>query len=545
MSRSATTTRRILLVYPRNARAHWRGASRLMKSILGKDSVFLSATLPTIAALTPPEFEIDIVDELLSPIDPGRKYDLVGIASAATELLRAKELAREMRARGSLVVIGGASVSTGPQRWREVGDVLILGEAERIWPKFLADYLSGRHAPEYRESERFDLSESPVPDYRPIPREIRARYSSGLVQTSRGCRFRCDFCAVGPYLGNRLRYKTADRVVAEVEQLYGMGLRSVFLADDNFSGDRDKAKAILEGLREFNRRQRHPVVFNTQIAIDVADDDELLELAAEAGLTRVLIGIDAITPESLRDAKKAPNIGRDVVADLTKIHRHGILTVAGMIVGFDHDDLSTFGKHFEFCQGQGLPIIQVAALQALDGTTLKERMVREGRYVDWDRACLVDPKDASSFNTFTMVPDRMTVPQLQQGVLWLLWNLCRLDHVAARLDRFFADYESGPRSMRPAGGSLWPDPGKLGAALRFLRYVALETDGGERRALLGMLGRALSSSHPQRMEIALFSFLSARATQEVLLAEMPTISRIECPREPEAASPTGPGAIGR
>lgn len=520
---------RVLLVYPRNLRANWRGSSRLVQTVLRKDSVFLSATLPTIAALTPPEFDVEIVDELLHPIDPARRYDVVGITSAPTEFLRAAELAAHFRAQGSVVVVGGPPASANPARWRAMADVLVLGEAERTWPQFLADLAARRHRDEYREDGPVDLTQSPRPDYRPLPAGDLARYGSGVVQTSRGCPYRCEFCAVTAYLGHKMRYKTPDQVLAEIEQLYALGYRAIFLADDNFAGDRKRARVILEAIRGFNAAARPRVSFNTQLSINTADDPDFLALCAEAGLTRVLIGIDSPREESLREARKGPNLGRDVVADLRRFHQHGIVTVGATIVGFDHDDLTSFRQHFEFFMKQGLPIVQVAALQALDGTALKERIAKEGRYIDWENACRSDPRGASSLNSFTLVPKQMTLDQLRQGVYWLFWNLCRTDNTAERLRRFFEDYESGPRALKRPSGWRAPDRGTLGVVWRLARHLALRASADERAGFLEMIGHARRSSHPQAYEIAVLSFLAARSSQEVLEAEDPAVATLADP----------------
>ena len=299
----------ILLIFPKNNSRTYDDISGDSKFLMKKPGGMVNVSLATVAALTPAEFAVRIVDENIESIDYNEPYDLVGITGYSTQLHRAHEIAAEFSKRGVLVVCGGPSVSLSPERWRPFADVLIIGEAERIWPQFLTDYLLDSYQREYRETERFDLSISPIPDYGGYSRKSLKKYMMGIVQTSRGCPFDCEFCDVTVYVGRKMRYKPIENVIEEVAQLYKMRKsRFIFLADDNFSAGRSRAKKILIALRDWNWKQRKPVSFITQVSIDAAGDDEFLELAAEAGLTRVFIGIETPNISSLRESNKKQNI---------------------------------------------------------------------------------------------------------------------------------------------------------------------------------------------------------------------------------------------
>ena len=504
--------KKLLLVFPKSF-AFSYGDMQFIPYLM-KQAGLMNVSLPTLAAMTPADFEVEIVDENLAPLRTDRPVDLVGITGFHTQLLRAEEIARTFRARGVPVVCGGPSASISPERWRPFSDVLVIGEAERTWPRFLADFLAGTHQDEYREDGPVDLSTTPVPDYGPIPRAVRRMYFGGIVQTSRGCPFDCEFCDVIVYVGRKIRYKPVDKILEEVEQIHRLGKKFVVLADDNFSAGRDQAKAILEALGAWNRRLRSPVSFVTQLSIDIAGDEEFLRLAAGAGLNRVLIGVESPDDESLREVHKLQNVRSDLLADVRKFHAHGIVVLGTSIVGFDNDDLSIFRRHLDFFNDAGCLSPQPFPLQAPDGTPLKERMIEEGRYRGWNPE--VETERANNFNTFTFTPKKMTVEELQSGLLWLIRELYRPEAVVKRFETFCETFEAS--AVRESLGILSSrlDRQGLGILLRTLKYCFTRAPREERSAFRRLLGLARRSSHPQRFMLALTVFLNARNVREML-----------------------------
>ena len=287
--------KKLLLVFHKSFAVSY-GDMRFVGDLMPRVGL-MNAGLTTVAALTPRTFDIEIVDENLEQVPYDKPWDLVGITGYHTQILQAREVARRFSGRGVPVVCGGPSVSISPERWRPFADVLVIGEAERIWPRFLADFLAGRHGCEYREAERFDLAITPAPDYSGYSRRAKGTYYGGIVQTSRGCPFDCEFCDVIVFVGRKMRYKPVELIIEEVDALKGMGMKFAVLADDNFSAGRRKAKEILEALCRWNRKQRDPMSFVTQLSIEISDDAAFLELAAEAGLNRVLVGIESPSEE--------------------------------------------------------------------------------------------------------------------------------------------------------------------------------------------------------------------------------------------------------
>ena len=521
--------KKLLLIEPKCA-AFSFGDMPFLRRVLNRPGGFMNASLATIAALTPKEeFDIKIVDDKLDDIDFDAPWDIVGVT--AITHIRAREIIAEFTKRGVLVVCGGSSVSLAPERWRPYADVLIIGEAERIWPQFIADYLAGRHQREYCETERFDLSITPVPDYSYFSKGVRGRYSIGIVQASRGCPFNCEFCDVINYVGRTMRYKPIDTIMREIEQIHRLDMNIICLADDNFSANREKATEILKAIRDWNRRQRQPVNFFTQLSIDVAQDDDFLRLAVEANLLNVLIGIESPNIESLKETRKFHNVRSDMIADLKKIQQFGIHMTGATIVGFDHDDLSIFRQHLDFHKKSGIPKIQVYPLQASDGSALKQRLIREGRYRDPDMHITGDPMLANPHNTFSLVPKQMTIDQLRDGTLWLLWQLYQADNLVERVNTFFENFNNSPyrHDLHITKPSL--NRRAIVALWRFLRYYLFKVSREDRKTINRLLRIARRSTHPRSSVIAMASYFTMLDVRNFLRFQEPQIENLAYPGE--------------
>lgn len=484
-------------------------------------------SLATIAALTPPEFEVKIIDEDVEEVDFDELFDIVAIGGFSYILNRAEEIARKFSKRGALIVCGGSPATFSPERWRSFADVLFIGEAERTWPQFLEDYTKGKVEKEYVESEKVDISLSPVPDFNGYSPGTLKKYLYGIVQVSRGCPYKCEFCSVHEYAGNRMRYKPPDKIIKEVEQLYNVcNSRVILIADDNFTGNKSKAKEILKALKEWNHHKRNPVSFITQLSIDAAIDEEFLELAADAGLNRVSVGIETPNLKSLEETHKLQNLHRNTFEEIKKFHEHGILVQAGCIVGFDHDDKSIFKAQFDFFNELGIPNIQVMPLQAPDGSPLKRRMIREGRYIDWESAVRSNPEQANSLNTFTIVPKLMNLHELRQGLCWLLKNLYMPENFIHRMRVFFRNYENSQKRYTLNIPKTTLDWYSTGLVVRLFNYVLFKANRPERRLFWNMYIMVRNSSHPHRMLLLINFYLSFLNTQNIIHMSFPEIDTV-------------------
>ncbi len=421
---------RVYLVNPGLYASFWSLSEAA--DIVGKPGYIPNLAPPTLAALTPADIEVKICDETVEAVDLDTPCDVVGITGYVSQSRRMVELARMFRERGRLVAMGGPFASLSPERCRPHCDVLFTGEAELTWPAFLADFRAGRHRDHYDQAEKIDFAVSPPPRMDLLHND---RYAIGVIQTSRGCPFECEFCDVIVYLGRRIRHKAVAQILAEADTLYGYGYRSIFLSDDNFTVNRKKATEILTALRDWNLARPEPVIFSTQLSIDIVRDPDVVALCAASGLNIAFVGIETPNKGALEEAKKRQNVGRDLQASIRELQARGVCVQAGMIVGFDHDTTDVFREQFEFLQGANVPICSPGMLNAPAGTPLERRLRADGR--------LVDLPDFDHYSATNIVPKQMSVDELRHGTRWLL---NRLYHPVHFTQRVLGLYEVWPAS---------------------------------------------------------------------------------------------------
>jgi radical SAM superfamily enzyme YgiQ (UPF0313 family) len=248
-------------------------------------------------------------------------------------------------------------------------------------PRFLADLAGGRPQHVYSSGDRPDISQTPVPLWSLINMK---QYSSMSLQYSRGCPFDCDFCDIIVLNGHRPRTKSSRQIVDEMEALYRRGWRgSLFIVDDNFIGNKKKLKAeTLPAIIEWSKHKKHPFTFFTEASINLADDEGLMDLMAEAGFNRVFIGIETPNEESLVECNKRQNSNRDLAAAVKKIQNHGFEVQGGFILGFDSDPASIFKRQINFIQKTGIVTAMVGLLNAPNGTKLYKRLKKENRLLN-------------------------------------------------------------------------------------------------------------------------------------------------------------------
>ena len=389
----------------------------------------------TVAAFAQRHMDVQICDQMVEPVNYEHPADVVAITGKITQINNMIEVARQFRERGKLVVMGGPLASLSPERLRPHCDVLVRNEIEEIADELFSDLSERRAKPEY-VGGRPDLSLSPVPNWAAYPNQ---RAIMGTVQTSRGCPFECEFCDVIVYVGRKQRHKSIEQVLAELDALYALGYRRIFLADDNFTVVRARAKELLSALKAWNAaREQGKVRFVTQVSIDIAREDEMLQLAAEAGLTQLFIGIETPNENSLREAKKRQNLRRNLVEELANISRHGIMVVGGMIVGFDADESDIFERQFAFAMDSAVPIFSLGALVAPAATPLHARLRKAKRLNDSQVETAATP-----FMT-NIVHPKLSQDELIGGLRWLANSLYSPENFGTRVLRFID--RLGPRT---------------------------------------------------------------------------------------------------
>jgi radical SAM superfamily enzyme YgiQ (UPF0313 family) len=333
--------------------------------------------LLVLAGLTPPEWDITVVDENLGVPDYPvmAPPDLVGITAFTSQAPRAYEVAAEFRTRGVPVVMGGIHATMCSAEASERVDAVVKGEAEGVWGQVLEDTRKGALKQVYTGT-REEMEKIPFARHDLLP----TGYFFGSIQTTRGCPLNCSFCSVSAFNGRRYRRRPVEDVVEEFKQVRES---HVLIVDDNLIGTRKDhiagAKELFRAMIEANLRKK----WIAQATINMADDEELLRLAVKAGCVGVFIGFESPSAEGLLEVHKKFNIqkGRDLRASVRRIQRHGIVVAGSFIVGLDVDKPG-IGQHISATANYyGVDYLNVQCLTPLPGTELWNKMESEGRIV--------------------------------------------------------------------------------------------------------------------------------------------------------------------
>jgi len=431
---------KIYLIAPKNPESFWT-FDRILRS-LKKNCVCPNLSLPTVAGITPPPHEVVLCDENVEPIDFDTDADIVGLTGYVIHKQRLFEIAAEFRRRGKFVVIGGPFASLCPEELRGKVDVIFVDEAEYTWPQFLRDYEAGTWKPEYRQDEKPSMHDSPLPRFDLLKTD---RYRTMTIQFARGCPFNCEFCDIIVMYGRRPRTKTVAQVMAEIEAIHRLGLRNIFVVDDNFIGNKKEAKDLLRAVAAWQKEHDYPIEFMTEVTLNVAQDDELLQLMTAAHFTTIFVGIESPRAASLQETHKMQNLRANIIESVHRIQRAGMEVMAGMIVGFDHDDPSIFDEQFRFIQEARIPISMTGMLNAVPKTPLYRRLKQAGR--------LIAESVGDQFVFTNIIPQGMSRAQLYEGYKTLLQRLYSYRNYRRRTMQFILHKGTQMRSRLVASGS--------------------------------------------------------------------------------------------
>ncbi len=464
---------KLYLVAPRNPESFWT-FDRILPE-LGKGATFPNLALPTLAAMTPPEHEVVLCDETVEPIDFDTDADWVGLTGYIVHRQRMFEILDTFRARGKKLVVGGPFATLCPEQLRERADVVFVGEAEETWSGFLRDAEAGAPRAEYHTEELPSLERTPVPRFDLLKLD---RYRSMPIQFARGCPYTCEFCDIIVMYGRRPRAKRTEQVMAELEELARLGVPNVFVVDDNFIGDKKKAKSLLRAIAAWQAERGHPIELMTEASINLAQDAELLSLMRDANFTTLFVGIESPRAASLAETSKHQNLREDIVCSVHRIQAAGIEVMAGMIVGFDHDDPSIFDEQFDFIQDARIPVSMTGLLNALPRTALHERLAAAGR-LDQDYT-------GDQFVFSNVLPAGMTRLELYRGYERLLRRLYDYGNYRARAMAFILGHGEGIRSRIASG------PDEVAVLLRTLWSCVLNATPRRAWMTIGMFAETLA-----------------------------------------------------
>jgi radical SAM superfamily enzyme YgiQ (UPF0313 family) len=420
----------IILINPRFELSFW-GLEHSMR-LFGKRANLPVACLALLAALVPDHHQVTLIDENVEEIDFDRlsRADLVCLTGMSIQGRRLVEILQECRSRGVMTVVGGPMATVEPEVLEEFADVMFIGEADETWPQFLREWEQGRHQRRYEQTEKTDLTTLPPPRIELLKAD---RYMFGSLQISRGCPFTCEFCDIIVTFGRRPRLKSSEQVVAELEAFQRAGLGIIFVVDDNLIGNKKAIKPVLREIIRWQQERAYPLTLFTEASLDLAEDDELMELMGLANFQSVFIGIESPNEESLRETKKHQNVRPNAGTLLERVHRvqrHGIDVWCGMIVGFDHDDSSIFEVMPRFLSEARISAALVGMLHAIPTTPLHDRLRAENRLND-DEACEI-------YGT-NVIPLSMSREELRDGFIRVMQRCYSADHYFQRLDAQFLD----------------------------------------------------------------------------------------------------------
>ncbi len=360
--------KRLLLISPLSTNSLMGGGFFFRMPCLG---------LLKVAALTPPDWQVTIVDEKVEPLPPNLEPDLVGITTMTTTVERGYEIADLYRRRGTKVVMGGMHASCLPEEALQHCDSVVVGEAEVLWPQLLADFDRQSVQPVYRHEDGY-------PSLQGLPRPNWEMYRQKpylpvhFVETTRGCPIDCEFCAVTSAFGGRYRSRPQDDVIAELQALrpfegFFTLKNCVFFVDDNIISNRAYAREFLTRIADFKLN------WFAQASMNIANDPQILDLCRQSGCVGLFLGFETLSPEALASIGKGVNHPERYLEVVQKIHDHGIGIDGSFVFGLDTDDAGVFERTVDFVRRAKLEVAYFSILTPYPGTRLYRRLAAEGR----------------------------------------------------------------------------------------------------------------------------------------------------------------------
>ncbi len=441
---------RVLMVYPEFPDTFWSFKHAL--PFQGKRSAYPPLGLLTVSAMLPPNWQRRMVDLNVRRLtDSDLAWADVAFFSAM--MVQGPSMYEQIdrcKRRGLRTVVGGP-ITSAHDPLLERADHVVEGEAEEVIPELAADLERGEGKRHYQRRQLPDLTQVPLPHLHLA--ELR-RYSAMAVQFSRGCPFTCEFCDIIEIYGRRPRTKTPEQILAELDQIHGLGWRGpVFLVDDNFIGNKKNVKQLLPHLVEWQRAHKHPFSLFTEASLNLAEDEDLLRQMRDADFTRVFLGIETPVTDSLKEATKFQNLRKGLLDSVRLIQSYGIEVMAGFIVGFDNDPPDVFERQIQFIREAAIPLSMVGLLSALPNTQLWRRLKAEGRLI----------KQSLGNNTLVdlnFIP-KMDMEKLLEGYRQILQTIYSPKEYFERASAFLSQLGSAARTplvfsdLVAAARSLW------------------------------------------------------------------------------------------
>lgn len=363
-------------------------------------------TLSIIAALTPPEHEIEIVEEVYGDtVNFEGDYDVIGISIMTQTCIRGYQIANEFRKRGRTVVFGGIHATSMPDEAIRFGNSVVIGEAEGLWDIVLDDIKNNRLKSFYKLDKLPDLQNHVTPR-RDLIKCSSGKFSIAPIETTRGCPYNCDFCSVSRFFGTRQRHKPIPGIMADIESC---NEKNLFFLDDNITGDKRYARELFREMIPLKK------IWVGQASVQVAGDPELMSLAYKSGCRALLIGFESMSDSGFNQYRKTLKTIDENVAAVKKLQDNGIMTMASLIFGLDSDTDEVFDVAHDFLTRSKAAFFQACVMTPYPGTPVFHRLRSEGRILtdDWTRF------DASKV---IIRPENMSSEDLLAGYNKIKWH---------------------------------------------------------------------------------------------------------------------------
>ena len=368
------------------------------KVIKKKKLYFTGLALPLLAALTPDDWETELIYEVIEDVPFDTDADLIGVSTMGHGVIRSIDIAKEYRRRGKTVILGGYMASIMPEEAVKYCDSLIIGDAELVWQQMLSDFENGNLKKTYEKplegnwystpSPRFDLLEGKnLGDFLP-------------VQAGRGCPNSCSFCSVSCLYRGRYVKRPLPEVIRDIEQIKSLGYKKILLLDDNIFSDRKYLDSLLDTLIKLD------ISWMSQCEITIGKDDELLEKLQKSGCTTLSFGLESISRESLISMDKGWAVPAEYDFLIQNIRNHGIDVSTEMVVGGEGDTLESIRMTKDFIERNKISVPRFYILTPFPGTRFFDQIKEEGRLVNND----IYSYDGTSavYRPKNMTPDELT-----------------------------------------------------------------------------------------------------------------------------------------
>jgi len=453
----------VLMIFPRfTPHSFWNYQATC--DVVGKRYSAAPLGLITVAALLPREWNIRLIDRNIEDFSAAdiEWADIVMTGGMLPQQPDIMNLIEAAHAQGKPIVVGGPAVTSSPRVYDDA-DFKVIGEAEEVMDDFVAAWRSGATKGEFEAKDFPDMALSPVPRFDLMKLEY---YMHVGMQLSRGCPFTCEFCDIIELYGRKPRFKSSGQMLGELEALRDLGYRGhVDFVDDNLIGNKKLVKPLLADLATWNEKNNYPFEFTTEASINLAEDDELLNLMKRANFFAVFVGIESPDKDTLVSTKKLQNTRRNISESIQKIYSAGIFVNAGFILGFDAEKGGVADGMVDCIEDSAIPVAMVGLLYALPNTALSRRLEAEGRlHAGSDRPDGVkDADQCTSGLNFTTLRPRHEILEDYRRVLRKIYEprafFERVGRMAQQLDvterRLTRPFRNTLRDIRSAGRIVW------------------------------------------------------------------------------------------